>query len=142
MLPQRARLRRRGDFQRIYAAGKAYPDSCVVLHVLPLSDRPDECQVGFSVSKKVGDAVVRNRVKRRLREIVRPLLPRIRGGAQLVIAARSRSARADSAEMALSVTRALQRAGLLEHEVDGMRRRGRDDRSLDAESPRGVDFGA
>lgn len=113
MLPQQARLRRREEFRRIYAAGKAYPDSCVVLHVLPLTDRPDECQVGFSVSKKVGGAVIRNRVKRRLREIVKPLLPRIRPGAQLVIAARSRAAEADFQELAGSVRRALARAGLL-----------------------------
>lgn len=113
MLPHSARLRRREEFQRIYAAGKAYPDSCVVLHVLPLTDRPDERQVGFSVSKKVGNAVVRNQVKRRLREIVRPLLPRLKPGSQLVIAARSRSAGAPYAEIAASVFRALTRAGLL-----------------------------
>lgn len=116
MLPQHARLRRREEFRRIYAAGKAYPDSLVVLHVLPLTDRPDECQVGFSVSKKVGVAVIRNQVKRRLREIVKPLLPRIKGGAQLVIAARSRAANADYAEIAASVQRALTRAGLIEAE--------------------------
>jgi len=114
MLPQGARLRRREEFRRIYAGGKAYPESCVVLHVLPLTDRPDECQVGFSVSKKVGNAVVRNRVKRRLREIVKPLLPRIKGGSQLVIAARTRAAGAPFSDLAASVTRALTRSGLLE----------------------------
>ena len=116
MLPDGARLRRREEFKRIYAAGKAYPESCVVLHVLPLTDRPDERQVGFSVSKKVGGSVVRNRVKRRLREIVRPLLPRIKGGVHLIIAARSTAARAEYAEISLSVQRALSRAGLLEPE--------------------------
>lgn len=114
MLPQGARLRRREEFRRIYAGGKAYPESCVVLHVLPLTDRPDECQVGFSVSKKVGNAVVRNQVKRRLREIVKPLLPRIKGGSQLVIAARTRAAGVPFSDLAASVTRALTRSGLLE----------------------------
>lgn len=116
MLPDGARLRRRSEFQRIYAAGKAYPESLVVLHVLSLTDRPDERQVGFSVSKKVGGAVVRNRVKRRLREIVKPMLPRIRPGLHLVIAARSRAAAATFPEMVQSVTRALARAGLLDPE--------------------------
>jgi len=117
MLPQGARLRRREEFRRNYAAGKAYPESCVVLHVLPLTDRPDECQVGFSVSKKVGGAVIRNRVKRRLREIVKPLLPRMKGGSLLVIAARTRAAGAEYSELAASVSRALARAGLLEPEA-------------------------
>ncbi len=114
MLPHAARLRRRQEFQRIYAAGKTFPESCVVLHVLPLTDRPDELQVGFSVSKKVGGSVVRNQVKRRLREIVRPLLPRLKGASHLVISARTRSAGAAYDELARSVIRALTRAGMLE----------------------------
>ncbi|MFH1879786.1 MAG: ribonuclease P protein component, partial [Bacillota bacterium] len=43
-------------------------------------------RVGFSVSKKVGSAVVRNLVKRRLRECVRPLLPELKSGLYVVIA--------------------------------------------------------
>ena len=43
-------------------------------------------RVGFSVSKKVGGAVVRNLVKRRLRECVRPLLPELKNGFYVIIA--------------------------------------------------------
>ena len=43
-------------------------------------------RVGFSVSKKVGGAVVRNLVKRRLRECIRPLLPELKNGLYVIIA--------------------------------------------------------
>ena len=133
MLPQHARLRRREEFRRIYAAGKAYPDSCVVLHVLPLTDRPDECQVGFSVSKKVGVAVIRNRVKRRLRESATPLFPGNTRGAHGGTPARRGAADAEFADLAGSVLRVLTRAGLLAPDLASERHGGQADAGRDPE---------
>ena len=48
--------------------------------------RSNQKRIGFSVSKKVGVAVVRNRTKRRLRECVRPLLPEMRSGLYVFVA--------------------------------------------------------
>ncbi len=48
--------------------------------------RSGQKRVGFSVSKKVGCAVVRNLVKRRLRECVRPVLPQLKPGLYVMIA--------------------------------------------------------
>jgi ribonuclease P protein component len=66
---------------------------------------------GFIVSKRVGDAVVRNRVKRRLREIVR-VLP-LKPGADIVVSARPRTATAEFSELKETVSKLLAQAGLL-----------------------------
>ena len=62
----------------------------VVVYVLPVGG--GTTRVGFSVSKKVGKSVVRNRVKRLLREAVREMLPEIAEGYDLVVVARKKSA--------------------------------------------------
>lgn len=51
-------------------------------------NRTGESRVGFSVSKKIGKSVVRNRVKRRMREAVTPLLPQLKTGYNLIFIAR------------------------------------------------------
>ncbi len=63
------RLKRRTDF-RAAATGTRAPAGAFVLQALPRGDA-GACRVGFTVSKQVGNAVERNRVRRRLREIVR-----------------------------------------------------------------------
>jgi ribonuclease P protein component len=63
------RLRQRADFLAA-ATGIKIPAAAFVLQALPRSDQ-GPVRVGFTVSKKVGNAVERNRVRRRLREIVR-----------------------------------------------------------------------
>ena len=64
------------QFTYVYRRGKRA--SCKELTLLWV--RSNQKRIGFSVSKKVGVAVVRNRTKRRLRECVRPLLPEMRSG--------------------------------------------------------------
>jgi ribonuclease P protein component len=66
---------------------------------------------GFVVSKRVGGAVIRNRIKRRLREIVR-VLP-LKPGADIVISARPRAAAAEFGELKTTVSNLLAQAGLL-----------------------------
>ncbi len=63
------RLKRRTDF-RAAAAGAKAPAGAFVLQARPRGDE-GACRVGFTVSRQVGNAVERNRVRRRLREVVR-----------------------------------------------------------------------
>lgn len=71
-------------------------------------------RVGFSVGKRVGGAVARNRVKRRLREIARrQMLPRVAPGWDLVIIAWPPAAMADSAALAAELERLVARAKVL-----------------------------
>lgn len=84
------RIRKNGQFQYVYRKGKSSAARELVL----LYIRAAKLQVGFSVSKKVGNAVTRNKVKRRLRAIFSAQLPFLRAGFY-VVAARSDAAQAD-----------------------------------------------
>jgi len=92
VLPRRERLRRRKDFLACYQEGKAYAQAHLVLHVRP---QPSGRRFGFVVGKKVGKAVVRNRVKRRLRAACRECLPVLIDGFDAVFVARKNAGEAD-----------------------------------------------
>src|SRR5205085_4943334 len=75
----------------------------------PLTTAP---RVGLVVSKAVGNAVVRNRVKRRLRHLVREYLTVLPPGSDLVIRALAPAARLSSTELGAELARCLERVGL------------------------------
>lgn len=101
------RLRKNAQFQYVYRRGKTYSSPLITL----LYVRSGRLMVGFSVSKKVGKSVARNRTKRRLREIFRLELDRLLPG-QYVIAARPGSAQATTDQLRQSLTALLKRAKL------------------------------
>ncbi len=111
MLPSAERLRANAQFRRIFAGGRSFADPLMVLHVLVQDG--DDRQIGFSTSKKIGNAVVRNRVKRRLRESARALLPELGRGFTAVVVARSRAVEADQATLAKSMRALADRAGIM-----------------------------
>lgn len=98
------------EYALVYARGNTWASNLVVVRALPNGLLLSRC--GFSVSKRVGKAVVRNRVKRRLREILRrtPL----RAGWDIVFIARPAAAAADYASIRKAIEMLLTRAHLLE----------------------------
>lgn len=104
-------LKRNKEFRRVYRQGKSVPGRILVL--IHRSSREPNVKIGFAVSKKTGSAVVRNRVKRRLREAVTPLLPEIAPGCRLIFIARSAITDADFKEIESTVRRLVSKAGLL-----------------------------
>lgn len=86
MLARQYRLRRNADFRKIYRQAKSLSTKYLVLY--PKKTHNEEIRVGFSISKKVGKAHVRNYYKRRLREIIRQNFARIEPGYDLIFLAR------------------------------------------------------
>lgn len=104
-------LKRNKEFRRVYKAGKSFGSHTLVL-IFSASRRPDK-KIGFAVGKKVGNAVVRNRVKRRLREVVTPFLPELPSGCRLIFVARSAIAQASYRDIESTVRRLFQKAGVI-----------------------------
>jgi ribonuclease P protein component len=80
------RLTRSTDFKRVRRTGKSYAHPFIVL-VVKTSEMP-RVRVGVTAGRSVGGAVQRNRAKRLIREAVRPLLPDLLPGWDLVLIAR------------------------------------------------------
>ncbi|HLJ56684.1 MAG TPA: ribonuclease P protein component [Chthonomonadaceae bacterium] len=121
MLPLDYRLRANRDFRVVYARGRSATNAIVALHQLrgPGGTAPHCARVGFVVSKKHGGAVVRNRIKRRLREAMRRRLSDLRAvPVDLVFVARSGAKAAAWTEMVRAVDDLLRRGGLLRESND------------------------
>ncbi|MEE8346693.1 MAG: ribonuclease P protein component [Dehalococcoidia bacterium] len=103
------RLRRRKDFDAVFQRGKLLSNQKLVIRSLP--NQLQHNRYGFVTSKRLGNAVVRNRVRRRLREGIRSLAAR--PGWDVVISARNAAARADFHQLKTAVANLFARAGIL-----------------------------
>ncbi len=102
------RLTRGGDFARVYDHGKSWVNNLLVMRAIP--SELDRTRIGFSVSKRVGNAVVRNRVKRMLRQAV--LDGTWDAGWDVVIIARSAAADSDFHQLGSAIEDLGRRSGL------------------------------
>ena len=106
------RLTRRSEFLRVASAGRKVPAGGVVLQALRRSDEAP-ARLGFTVTKKVGNAVVRNRTRRRMKEAARLLLKtRPVSGVDLVLIGRASTRARPFAELVADIGRALDGAGV------------------------------
>lgn len=88
-MPKRRRLSRSGEFDRVYRDGSSHATRHLVLYTFPRREEKDrDVRLGVSVSRKVGGAVDRNRVKRVLREAFWDLADRLPGSHDFVLVAR------------------------------------------------------
>jgi ribonuclease P protein component len=108
---RRFRLTRSTDFQRVRRIGKSYAHPLVVL--IMAQNELQQVRIGVVAGRSIGMAVQRNRVKRRLRAGLAPLIPRLIPGWDLIFLARKPLDQAGFAEICEVLHLLLRRAGIL-----------------------------
>lgn len=93
--PKEVRLRRRSEFLKVQDKGHKVTADCLLCLVLPNGRADGLTRLGLTVSTKVGSAVVRNGIRRRLKELFRQRNERLPRGLDMVLIARSSAAQAD-----------------------------------------------
>lgn len=104
-------LKNQREFERVFKKGRAssHPDLVVLGH----KRRPFGPRVGFCISRKTGKAVVRNKLRRRLKEIMREFEGRLDPQWDLVIVSKPSSASLTYSHLKKRVTKLLQKLGVL-----------------------------
>lgn len=111
MLPRHLRLKNPRDFTRLRQQGQRWRGRRLALNAMP--NDLNHSRFGFVVSGRVGTAVVRNTVKRRLRSAIRQWLPELASGYDVVVVAYQQAAEATYHELEAELESLLARAGLL-----------------------------
>jgi ribonuclease P protein component len=109
-MPVLPMLRRRADFDEIGRRGRARSNPLLVLRSLQTGRT--ETRIGLSTPRTLGDAVQRNRVRRRLRELARGRIGRIGPGWDLLLIARPLATRASWEELGTALDELLRRSGI------------------------------
>ena len=110
--PKSRRLTQSAEFEQVKKNGRVYRGQLVVLSIVPANDATP-FRAGFITSRALGRAVVRNRVRRRLREIVRKHQRDLINGIWMVTIARASAARASYQQLEVEWLRLAKRASIL-----------------------------
>ena len=105
-------LKQNYEFRRLYQKGASSAGSCMVLYCR--KNKLGHNRLGLTASVKLGHAVVRNRARRRLREVYRLNPPQLRKGWDIILVARSRTVTASWKELNDTFLRLCRKLDLLE----------------------------
>lgn len=102
-------VKKNGDYRKIYSRGRSVADRHLVLYFL--SNNLEICRYGFIVSKKMGNAVKRNRIRRLFREACRLNIEKFPNGYDFVLIARHAAVGLKRQQVEESLLKLLKRAG-------------------------------
>ena len=104
------------DFRRVYGKGKSYQGPALVSYVL--KNRAGICRIGITTSKKIGNAVERNRSRRVIRAAYSMIEDKIQGNYDFVFVARSKTKYIKSTKLAEMMLLQLTEAGVIDEKTD------------------------
>jgi ribonuclease P protein component len=116
MLKQTVTIKSNCDFRRVYGKGKSFQGPALVSYVL--KNRAGICRIGITTSKKIGNAVERNRSRRVIRAAYSMIEDKIHGNYDFVFVARSRTKYIKSTRLAEMMLLQLTQAGVIDEEAD------------------------
>ncbi len=99
------------DFRRLYNRGKAITDPALVIYYS--KNRAGICRIGITTSKKIGNAVERNRSRRLLKEAFRSICPEVLPQYDIVLVARSKTKYIKSTRLAEIMREHMRKEGML-----------------------------
>ncbi len=104
-------LTNNSDYRRAYGRGKSYTSPALVSYIL--KNRAGICRVGITTSKKIGNAVERNRSRRVIRAAFRNISPLVQGNWDIVFVARNKTKYLKSTEIERMMLSQLKQAGVI-----------------------------
>ncbi|MFW6030819.1 MAG: ribonuclease P protein component [Halanaerobiales bacterium] len=102
-------LKKNSEFKKVYTRGKSIATRNLVLYYFP--NNLDTNKLGLSISKKIGNAVIRNKIRRRVKEIIR-LKEDLKKGYDLIFIARKPIVKLDYNGIKKDIDKLIKRAGL------------------------------
>jgi len=112
MLPKLNRLKRKRDFERVFKKGKGFKEDFLVLKFV--SNNLKKNRFGIIVSQKISKkATLRNKIKRRLRTLLKTILPKIKKGIDVVLVALPGLEKKDFLELKETLNKLFKKAKLL-----------------------------
>lgn len=104
-------LTRNNEFSRVYARGKSFVHPQIVVYVF--KNRVGYTRIGLTATKKIGNAVVRNRVRRVMRAALSEVLVKDAGGIDIVLVARKQTPAINSNKLKITLENLLKKAGVI-----------------------------
>lgn len=112
MLPKNNRLKNKKEFKEVFKKGKGFEKDFLFLKIKKINS--DKSKFGFIVSRKINKkAVARNKIKRRLREVVKGQISKIKPGINVVMVVKKDIKEKEFSEIKKTVTRLLKEAEIL-----------------------------
>ena len=109
-------LKENFEFRRVYKRGKSSADSFLAVYIFKNYNLKTSSRLGITVSNKIGKAVTRNKIRRRIKSAFHTVQTKVKPGFDIVVVSRTRSSSADFIKIEKSLIHNLKKIGVMNDE--------------------------